>query len=82
MEKRSDRHRLPATGPGPEPGEFLIGSLQSRAAARSLLESRRTTEGAGILFRLRRIGKDSAPNRECTCTMPAVGTFSLCRCFA
>ena len=30
---------LPATHPGPKPGDFPIGSLQSRAAARSLLDT-------------------------------------------
>jgi hypothetical protein len=82
MEKRSDRHRLPAAGPDPKPGEFPIGLWESRAAARSLIESRRTTEDVGILFRLRRIGKSSDPNQKCTCKVPPAGTFALCRCFA
>src|SRR5208337_3977854 len=31
--------RLPATHSGPKPGDFPIGSLQSRAAARSMLDT-------------------------------------------
>jgi hypothetical protein len=34
-----DRRRLPATHSGPKPGDFPIGSLQSRAAARSMLDT-------------------------------------------
>jgi hypothetical protein len=30
---------LPVTNPGPRPGDFPIGSLESRAAARALVES-------------------------------------------
>ena len=33
---------LPATNPGPQPGDFRIGSVASRAAARMLLRTRKT----------------------------------------
>jgi hypothetical protein len=36
---QGDRRSLPATHSGPKPGDFPIGSLQSRAAARSMLDS-------------------------------------------
>jgi hypothetical protein len=32
------RHNLPATNPGQKPGDFPLGSLESRAAARTLLD--------------------------------------------
>src|SRR6266536_2377305 len=71
-----------ATDLGQKPGDFPIASLQSRAAARSLLESRRAAEHAGILFQLRFIGKAVEPNQRCTCKAPPAGVFALCRCFS
>jgi hypothetical protein len=35
---------LPVTNPGPRPGDFPIGSLESRAAARALVESKSKKE--------------------------------------
>jgi hypothetical protein len=40
-EKRAEHHPEPATMPGPKPGDFTVGSLQSRAAARSQVMNRR-----------------------------------------
>jgi len=39
MEKRVKRHPLSATHSGPRPGHFRLGSLESRAAARSMLRA-------------------------------------------
>ena len=38
MWKHREELSLPATDSGPKPGDFPVGSLESRAAARSLLE--------------------------------------------
>ena len=43
MSKQGQRPCLPATDSGPNPGDFPIGSLQSRAAARAMLERRDIT---------------------------------------
>ena len=64
------------------PADFPIGSPQSRAAARSAIETRQRTEPEGILIQLRLVGRAPAdPNRKCTCKSPAAGTVTLCRCF-
>ena len=39
MPKQGDGRRLPATHSGLTPGDFPIGSLESRAAARSMLDT-------------------------------------------
>jgi hypothetical protein len=39
--KRPEHQSEPATMPGPKPGDFAVGSLQSRAAARSQVKNRR-----------------------------------------
>lgn len=39
-EKRVGTIPDPATNPGPKPGDFELGSLQSRAAVRTLLDGR------------------------------------------
>jgi hypothetical protein len=39
MAGQGDGRRLPATHSGPKPGDFPIGSLESRAAARSMLDT-------------------------------------------
>jgi len=84
MTNKGPQGRLGATDSGPRPGSFPIGSAQSRAAARTLLEARKGAEGVGILFRLERIGSGHRPgrtDRKCTCWPPKAGTFGLCRCF-
>lgn len=41
--KRAERQLEPATNPGPKPGDFPLGSLKSRAAARRALERWKTS---------------------------------------
>jgi ribosomal protein L2 len=41
MVNKGDRSRLGATNEGPKPGDFPVGTPQSRAAARAALESLR-----------------------------------------
>ena len=57
-----------------------MGSLQSRAAARALLDQRVASQGFGVVFRVSVAGKHNAG--PCTCSRPPVGTFAVCRCFA
>jgi hypothetical protein len=47
---RDDSRLLPATSPGPEPGDFELGSPASRAAARRLLEGRERATRRAIIF--------------------------------
>jgi hypothetical protein len=75
------RETVGATGAGLRPGDYGLDSAQSRAAARALLDARRTVEGVGTLFRLLRVGGGHDPGRKCTCRRPEAGTFALCRCF-
>jgi hypothetical protein len=42
---------LSVTNPGPRPGDFPIGSLESRAAARALVESKGKKEAFRIVVR-------------------------------
>jgi hypothetical protein len=81
--------RLPSrahtTGPGTgeagaRPGDFGLGSVQSRAAARALLDSRRAAKPPGTLLVFRTIGKPHDP-ALCTCPTPEAGTIEVCRCF-
>jgi len=44
MANKATREPLGATGSGPRPGCFLLGSAQSRAAARALIEARKANE--------------------------------------
>ena len=65
-----------------KPGNFPVRSAQSRAAARSLLESRRATQPNRTPIRIRLVGSGPAdPNRKCTCDAPPAGTVAICRCF-
>jgi hypothetical protein len=76
---------LNATVAGQQLAEFPIGSLESRAAARRLLEVRGTTREKGLLIQLDFIGADGeevgATGKVCTCKEPPAGTVALCRCF-
>ncbi len=80
MPKR-DTGRLGATAPAVRLSDYPIGSQQSRAAARALLEARREAQGEGILFRVTRANRSRDPNRKCTCSRPDTGMFAVCRCF-
>jgi hypothetical protein len=78
MENKRDGQRLPATPLGPKAGDFPIGSLESRVAARSMLEARAATERPGILISF--VGRGIDPNRKCTCKAPPPGTIAFCQC--
>ena len=73
-------HQLNATEAGPKPGDFPIGSLESRATARAMFEAREAAEGQGVFLRITKIGVPVDPGK-CTCKRPKAGTFALCRCF-
>ena len=49
MRKHEDRYPVPATIPGPKPGDFPLGSLESRAAARMMAKIR-ADEDIGSLY--------------------------------
>lgn len=80
--ERTEGPLLPATASAKGLAAFPLGSMQSRAAARSLLDARRAAEGEGTLFVLERIGSGhgQGTGRGCTCRPPEAGTFALCRC--
>jgi hypothetical protein len=78
--------RTPQKGQGTSiadarPGNYPLGSAQSRAAARSLLVLKRAMEGEGIVFVLSAIGSPAPPGTKCTCPIPPAGTVAMCRCF-
>ena len=72
---------LPATASAEGLAAFPLGSMQSRAAARSLLDARRATEGEGTLLIIDDIGMPCDPNKKCTCPRPPAGTLAICKCF-
>lgn len=80
--ERAEKATLTATVSNAQPAAFPLGSLESRAAARSLIAGRAVAEEQGILVVVRRIGLPQDPNRKCTCKRPSLGAFALCRCFS
>lgn len=77
MKKRGEVYPLPATHSDPKPADFPLGSVRSRAAARSLLKAR-DAEKPGVLFRI--VGRGIDPNQKCTCKAPPPGTIAFCQC--
>ena len=63
------------------PGRYELGSPESRAAARALLDSRKATQGQGILIKLVSVLGCDDPDRKCTCPVPEAGSIGMCRCF-
>ena len=70
----------------PNPGDFPVGSLESRAAVRAILEARETQQGGGVLIHLRFVDPKAKTDREigqkCSCKPPKPGTVAVCWCFA
>jgi hypothetical protein len=81
MANKGLQRGLGATDSGFRLSDYPLGSQQSRAAARALLEARRAAQGEGTLFRVRAISRPEDPDRKCNCRKPEAGTFALCRCF-
>jgi hypothetical protein len=52
MANKAPQERLPATDSGPRPGAFPLGSAQSRAAVRSMVEARDASEEDEIRFQM------------------------------
>jgi hypothetical protein len=78
--------RTPQKGKGTRstdarPGDYPLGSAQSRAAARSLLTFKRAMEGEGTMFVLEALGSPAPPGTKCTCPIPPAGSFGFCSCF-
>jgi hypothetical protein len=87
LTQRTDRACVPATASGSSPAAFPLGSLESRAAARSLIAAREVLAGAGFLVQLirlgqRRVDRQSDPDAKCKCKTPPAGKFALCRCYS
>jgi hypothetical protein len=61
--------------------EYPLGSRRSRAAARALLNARRTSQGEGTILRVRLVGRPEDPNQKCTCRRPEAGASVVCKCF-
>jgi hypothetical protein len=80
MSKRSVAP-LGATDSGLRLAEYALGSGRSRAAARALLNARRTSQGEGTILRVRLVGRTYDPNRKCICREPEAGSISVCKCF-
>ena len=82
--KRTERPLMPATASSLGLGDLRLGSLQSRAAARSLLEagesSEEEEEEGGILYRTMSILDERNPDTVCTCKRPKKGEVALCSC--
>ena len=81
MANRGSQKALGATDSGLRPSDYPLGSQQSRAAARAMLDARRAAQGEGTLIRLKLVGRPEDPDRKCTCPRPEAGTVALCRCF-
>ena len=73
--------QLSATDSGIRLSNYHLGSWQSRAAARGLLDARRASQGKGTILRVRLVGRSEDPSQKCTCQEPEAGTFALCKCF-
>ncbi len=80
MANKGAQKPLGATDCEPRLSHYPIGSAQSRAAARALLDRRREVQGAGLRFTVQLVGKVKDPNRKCTCRAPEAGTIAICRC--
>ena len=78
---RPESRLLPATASGAVLVGFSLGSLESRAAARSLAIARRKSGDEGMLLRIMVTGKPVDPKRKCSCQTPAAGIWAVCRCF-
>jgi hypothetical protein len=72
---------LPAASNAAEMTSLPLGSVESRAAARSLLIARRTSGDEGTLLHIMVIGKPVDPERKCSCQTPAAGIWAICKCF-
>ena len=81
MVNKGSQGRLGATDSSPRRGRFTLGSRQSRAAARALLDARRKAQGKAPSIVVRFDGRTVDPDRKCTCPMPEAGTVAFCRCF-
>ena len=55
-----------------KPGDYPLGSRQSRAAARYALKSRESAEPSGILVQLVRVGGTPNAEQKCTCSTLAL----------
>lgn len=66
---------------GAKPGDYALGSPQSRAAARAFMEARKAAQGEGTTLRIRLVGRSEDPNQKCTCRTPEAGTVAVCGCF-
>ncbi len=64
---RIESSSLPATASTHGLGDLPIGSLQSRAAARSLIEARGIAEEDGMLVVVRHIGATAPLDFKCIC---------------
>jgi len=83
MANKGAQRRLGATDGGPKPGSYALGSVESRAAARAMLDAREAIEVArvpGFLIRFVSPGVPVDPSK-CTCKPGKPGTFAFCRCF-
>jgi hypothetical protein len=63
------------------PGDYLLRSPKSRAAARALLASKRTAGFEGLLIHFVTAESPDSHDRKCTCPIPPEGTVAFCRCF-
>jgi len=57
MRKREERTQIPATDSGPKPGDFPLGSLESRAAVRAILNRRAAQQATPDIYRASWVGR-------------------------
>ena len=80
MENRAFSTNLPATRSTLRPGDFELGSGQSRAAARMLLEEQALQE-PGLTLRVEVMANPAPVRTRCTCKPTPAGQVSICKCF-
>ncbi len=84
MANKGAQRRLGATDSGPKPGSYALGSVESRVAARAMLDAREAIEVARVPGILVRFISPGVPIDEskCTCKRLKAGTIGFCRCFS
>jgi hypothetical protein len=81
MAKKGSQGALGATDSGLRPSGYPLGSRQSRAVARALLDERRKAQRKGTSIVVRFVGRTVDHDRKCTCPTLEAGTVAFCRCF-
>lgn len=84
MINNGNQKGLGATDSGLKPGGYPLGSVESRVAARAMVEAREAIEAAGAPSFVIRFVSPGVPVDEskCTCKSPKAGALGFCYCFS